>query len=663
MDGTRMEDGALDQQMKALPRAVWLGIFGLALALLLGHAWRYYPFVSDDTLISLRYAERLLGGGGLTWNDGEWVEGYSNLLWVLACAGIGLLGVDLVLASRILGVLGMSAAIAALVHHWARRGSRDPLPALFGSVGMALTGPFAVWAVGGLEQPMVVALLAWACVTSLPLLERDPALPLEPQRWAVPGVLYGLLCLTRPDGAIFVGCACATLLAVHRGSAAAIRLSCWLALPSALLLAGQLGFRLVYYGDWVPNTAYSKVALTSHRLRTGLDYFWGGIWPLAGLVLPALAQIGVAWIAPRLRPRTAFWTVPLLVWSAYVIVVGGDIFPGRRHLVVVVALLAFLGAELWHALGGSGSGPARIPTAARWALALGCLALLGGLQWSADRTHLRAIKEIRWAQQGEALGRLLGRAYVDERPLLAATAAGSLPYYSGLPALDMLGLNDRYLAMHPPKNLGSGRIGHELGDGNYFMRREPDLVVFCGTSGHDTACSRGGREMQADPRFERRYRLVTFLGKDPIRTFGKVWVREWGGTIGIRVEADGNRIRIPGELINDERGTPATLDEQGRIGALIRPGKRAVRGGLGLAPGRWRAEALANGPVSVSASLAGAEAPLASGAGEIAFELPGPGSVAVDWVVRAENPASAVHLRELVLIREATTGLSRTPRK
>ena len=43
----------------------------------------YYPFLSDDALISLRYASRLLQGKGLTWTDGPPVEGYSNLLWTL----------------------------------------------------------------------------------------------------------------------------------------------------------------------------------------------------------------------------------------------------------------------------------------------------------------------------------------------------------------------------------------------------------------------------------------------------------------------------------------------------------------------------------------------------------------------------------------------------
>ena len=58
-------------------------IAGLAaLVVLFVHAASYLPFIADDALITLRYAERLLDGHGLTWNDGERVEGYSNLLWL-----------------------------------------------------------------------------------------------------------------------------------------------------------------------------------------------------------------------------------------------------------------------------------------------------------------------------------------------------------------------------------------------------------------------------------------------------------------------------------------------------------------------------------------------------------------------------------------------------
>src|SRR5688572_3538656 len=63
----------------------WLFLLPAALLLAL-HAYFYRGFTSDDAFISLRYAVRLATGGGLTWNDGEYVEGYSNLLWVILAA-------------------------------------------------------------------------------------------------------------------------------------------------------------------------------------------------------------------------------------------------------------------------------------------------------------------------------------------------------------------------------------------------------------------------------------------------------------------------------------------------------------------------------------------------------------------------------------------------
>jgi hypothetical protein len=51
----------------------------VSLGSLYAHARHYLPFLADDALISLRYANRLLEGNGLTWTDGHPVEGYSNL--------------------------------------------------------------------------------------------------------------------------------------------------------------------------------------------------------------------------------------------------------------------------------------------------------------------------------------------------------------------------------------------------------------------------------------------------------------------------------------------------------------------------------------------------------------------------------------------------------
>jgi len=63
-------------------------------------AKEHLPFFADDALISLRYADRLLSGHGLTFTTGEHVEGYSNLLWILVIAAGGLIHGNLIVSVR-----------------------------------------------------------------------------------------------------------------------------------------------------------------------------------------------------------------------------------------------------------------------------------------------------------------------------------------------------------------------------------------------------------------------------------------------------------------------------------------------------------------------------------------------------------------------------------
>ena len=43
-------------------------------------------WVCDDAFLSFRYAEHFSSGKGLVFNDGEYVEGYSNFLWTVSLA-------------------------------------------------------------------------------------------------------------------------------------------------------------------------------------------------------------------------------------------------------------------------------------------------------------------------------------------------------------------------------------------------------------------------------------------------------------------------------------------------------------------------------------------------------------------------------------------------
>src|SRR6478735_11265017 len=87
----------LSSKLGNLPWRYWWTIAAVTLGglLLWAHTRYYAPFFTDDGFISLRYTQRFLHGQGLTWNDGERVEGYSNLLWVLLTAIPGIVRLDL----------------------------------------------------------------------------------------------------------------------------------------------------------------------------------------------------------------------------------------------------------------------------------------------------------------------------------------------------------------------------------------------------------------------------------------------------------------------------------------------------------------------------------------------------------------------------------------
>ena len=58
----------------------WLVLFGWLSRV----AW----FLCDDAFISFRYVRNLLAGHGLVFNPGEYVEGYTNFLWIVELAAI-----------------------------------------------------------------------------------------------------------------------------------------------------------------------------------------------------------------------------------------------------------------------------------------------------------------------------------------------------------------------------------------------------------------------------------------------------------------------------------------------------------------------------------------------------------------------------------------------
>lgn len=625
-------------------KAAMIATIGLALlciAALVAHALSYLPYFPDDAFISLRYSQRFLEGKGLTWTDGERVEGFTNFLWVVTVAGLGTFGADLVATARALGVLGMSAVIAAIFYAFSVTRPKRAIAPMCASLAFAGAGPVAAYAISGLEHPLLVALLIWGIVLCRPLMESDDVG--WRQLWG-PGLLLGLSCTVRPDAPLLVGM---VIIAVAVGAGLS-RKRLWIAARLAVFPGACFGalllFRRLYYSDWVPNTYYAKVALTAERLASGWDYVSAGGWPFLGLLVLVGIAVAVSAVNSGFRRRALLPLLPLVAWLTYLTFIGGDNMPQRRHLVPAIALAALIAAEVlaW-----------MVERTRKWqftALGLG-LAMVAQVGIVSVRDPQRAkAKGNVWMWRGQPAGLFLKRAFGEQQPLMAVDAAGALPYFSELPVIDMLGLNDYYIARHRPKSFGRGRLAHELGDGDYVMRRAPDLIAFHTARGEREPMWLSGRQMVHKREFRKLYQLVKYRTPPPEKLPGFLWIRKEDGVLGMTRRRD--EILVPGYFVTMLRGNEARLDPEGMVAAVATRELPAALKRFPVDPGLWQLSAVADQPVEIVVRTASGEE-LARGMGSLELELPGEASTRV-FVALEPTGGDTAYVRELRFERRAT---------
>ena len=491
-------------------RAVFWSVSLLLLAGIAVQAFATLTWGNDDAYISYRFARNAAEGHGLVFNPGERVEGYTNLLYVLCVIPAFWLGLDgqVYFFSLFLNAVFIIAALAVF---W--REARRSLPGAWATAVCFLFAlcPF-VWqaCADGLETPLVVLVQVsiWALVRRL---EEGGG---KRAYWGL-ALCVAVSMLTRADGFIAPGVAVVYLILKGRW-----RNALWLGGWSALVLGAYIAFRLQYYGYPLPNTYYAKV---SGELSQRMAYGWNQLRD-AGLhgFAPYLAAFGVTTVllmwkaAKHLRPlwRILAWTGEQAVlflyrqrhhigsllemaeaacstvrrllrhlrspgprtevsralfsyevfaawcWLAYWHYIGGD-FMGIRFLLFLFPLGAFhLAVRL----------SSHIRKTAWIALVLAPVVLWQWVPLATDN-HFRYgfQKYDAWKETGE----FLAREYPGKT--VAVDAAGKMPYFSGLYAMDMLGLNDVHIAHKEIRNYRYS--GHNKWDADYILERHPDLIA------------------------------------------------------------------------------------------------------------------------------------------------------------------------------------------
>ncbi len=296
----------------------WLAL----LAWLAGVAW----FLTDDAFISFRYVRNLLNGDGLVFNPGEYVEGYTNFLWILELAAIwGLFGIRPEQAAPWLSVACTVGTVAVMMW-WVARAPSLRNRALVGWMALGLlcsSATFAVWTSGGgLETRQFTFFIVMAVVClSLHGNSRRGLLAAS--------LSLAAAALTRPEGLMLAGC-CFGWFAACRIVAGKLD---WsevrvLVTPFAVLVAAHFLFRYGYYGEWLPNTYYAKHVRPWYE--AGFRYLVAAALETGLYLLMPLAFVAVRerWRVDR-DGTHALALLCVSIHMLYLLRIGGDHFEYR----------------------------------------------------------------------------------------------------------------------------------------------------------------------------------------------------------------------------------------------------------------------------------------------------------------------------------------------
>lgn len=468
----------------------------VSVAVLLAHeAYVFAP--CDDAYIFLVYVKNLLSGNGLTYN-GDYVQGFSSIAWPWLLAILGLIQIPL---PATLAVASTLSAIATLIaSYWASRKIGIPQKiAVLPPILLACSSDFAFYASNGLETVFFSLLFLIACVLAF---EDRGENTLTKKSTTI--VIF-LLPLVRPEGALVAAIIVSWIAMTQRDGSGLLKISLKLALawaPILLLLR-------YFYGHWLPATYYAKSGAGLANLQLGIEYtrlFFIYYWPIfVTLIIGVLANYKS--LPLPILPIIALMTL----WFLQITIQGGDNMVGFRVYLPILPTLYILIAYLFR--------NANISIAA--------LATFAACTYLFTSYNFGTIVAGTWGQSVKQQAAGWTAAYKEryqtglwmqenlpKKALTALNPAGITPYYSELPTIDMLGLNNIDLALHGKRDR-TIPYGHQVGDGAYVLSKRPAVIWFSGI-GPNPGPFISDREIWQTPAFHENY--------SPCQITDKTWL-------------------------------------------------------------------------------------------------------------------------------------------
>jgi len=486
-------------------RNYYILLFGSFVALMIAAFHR--QLLVDDAFISFRYARNLVDGFGLVWNPGEQLEGYSNFLWLMLIAAGMKVGWEPERFSYIISIpihltglvatyfLARQVFTSALSNIVTRafdaknsptnRSSAVDIFSLVVLIWVGTNKSLFSFATSGLETSLQFALIALIAL----LAAKSITTGWNARMIVSISILMNLAFLSRLDAVTVV--IPVLLLFFHRlfytenyftgepyskiiPARDRIKFLALMIAPFLLISLPWMLWKLSYYHRLFPNSFYAKV----HGMDgIGFGLFYLYIFLTIHFLTPYLLLVSVKY-SKLAKKNPAFGLVAglALIWLIYVTWVGGD-FMEFRFLVPVIP---FIGISIIYTIFS-------IIMSKKAILALIAGMLLGNINsfFTIEKTvvtygietvenlafHLSEDQQ-NWTDVGIRLKEVFG----DKDVSIALAAAGAIPYYSGLPSIDYLGLCDAKIPEigHHLSNVPGHRIIAPL---EYMFDRRANLLI------------------------------------------------------------------------------------------------------------------------------------------------------------------------------------------
>jgi hypothetical protein len=454
----------------------------------LAHA-AYLNCISEDAFIFFRFADNLAHGNGFVWNVGETpVEGMTSFLWTVLLAAAIWAGADVEAFAQASGML-----VSLITFFVVYRSAKDlfnlqPILALATCALLALSGPFVVYATSGMETN----LFALFVTTGVYFLGRWTA---ELRTTFLAASFFALFAatLTRPEGTMVFGIAFlfATVCALFRDPKS-LRHVAAATLVYAIPFLIYFAWRYSYFGFLLPNTFYAKTGGGFGQVLRGLKYLalftFHYILPFVPILAVALWDRERTSRTPtKTATCTAFCSLLVLVYCAYITAVGGDYMAMYRFFVPLLPVIyLLLAASISPIFGHEAAWNRKTAWGLLGFAALGTIVHSTPLEMrlfedpALMHGTYRGVLHERWhVSRNRLIGEYFRTQQDEERDSIGLLGIGVMGYYlKEMKVRSLAGIVDPVIAHQPPTELPTTSMaGHEKQDLRRVLLAEPSFLV------------------------------------------------------------------------------------------------------------------------------------------------------------------------------------------